>query len=93
LGSHPLWRYQERGFWSGEAPKKAFWGMQIDVSGFSELRLTFAAKKGSQNKVAREKYFQKNRRLFGTDTFSRRTCSPRVVNGWRLTQRRKVAKA
>jgi hypothetical protein len=34
--------------------------MQIDVSGFGELRLTFAAKNGSQNEVAGEKYFQKN---------------------------------
>jgi hypothetical protein len=60
LGSHPLWRYQERGFWSGEAPEKGFWGMQFDVSGFAEMRLTFACQNGSQNRVWREKYFQKN---------------------------------
>jgi hypothetical protein len=36
--------------------------MQFDVSGFAELRLTFACQNGSQKRVCREKYFQENRR-------------------------------
>jgi hypothetical protein len=34
--------------------------MQIDVSGFAELRLTFACQNGSQKRVRREKYLQTN---------------------------------
>jgi hypothetical protein len=34
--------------------------MQIDVSGFAKVRLTFACQNGSQKRVCRGKYFQKN---------------------------------
>jgi hypothetical protein len=39
--------------------------MQIDVSGFAKMGLTFACQNGSQNRVRREKYFQENRRRVG----------------------------
>ncbi|MCX5685160.1 MAG: hypothetical protein NT049_15975, partial [Planctomycetota bacterium] len=50
----------ERGFWSGETPEKAFWGMQFDVSVFRKVALTFDCQNGSQKRLWRGKYFREN---------------------------------
>jgi hypothetical protein len=58
-GVHPLWRYQERGFWSSETPKKAFWGMQFDVSGFAKNGLTATAGTGNWELATGQKRCEK----------------------------------
>ncbi|MCX5684376.1 MAG: hypothetical protein NT049_11920, partial [Planctomycetota bacterium] len=50
----------ERGFWSGETPKKAFWERTFDVSVFAKVALTFDCQNGSQTRVRRGKYLEEN---------------------------------